>query len=83
MIGDGQPVDSATSGPNKLRQAEEAVQAATVTVKETTQTIANAIEAGRRPEAPLDIRARWTRQAPLSALALAFLFGITINRRRW
>jgi len=41
-------------GPNKLDQAREAVQAATQTVKETTQSVADAVEAGRQPGAPLD-----------------------------
>ena len=48
MIGEGDPLQN-TDGPSKLDQAKEAVQAATQTVKETTQSVADAIEAGRRP----------------------------------
>jgi hypothetical protein len=40
-------IGEAIEGPNKLDQAKEAVQAATQTVKETTQSVADAVEAGR------------------------------------
>ena len=40
-------------GPSKLDQAADAVQAATHAVRETTKSVADAIEAGRRPGAPL------------------------------
>ena len=82
MIGEGEPLDTAASGPTKLRQAKEAVQAAAETVKETTQSVADAIDAGRRPGAPLDRLARWTREAPLQSLAAAFLAGMLVARRR-
>ena len=54
----------ATDGASKLDQAKEAVQAATETVRETTQSVANAIDAGRKPGAPLDRLARWAQDAP-------------------
>ena len=81
MIGEGEPLN-ATIGPNKLDRAKEAVQAVSQTVKETSQSIADAIEARRQAGAPLDRLAHWTREAPLQALAVAFLFGIAIARRR-
>ena len=65
MIGEGEPLDAAASGPTKLKQAKEAVQAAAETVKETTQSVADAIDAGRCPGAPLDRLARGTREARL------------------
>jgi ElaB/YqjD/DUF883 family membrane-anchored ribosome-binding protein len=77
MIGEG------IENPNKLEQATEAVQAATQTVKETTQSVADAVEAGRRqPGAPLDRLARWAQEAPLHAVAVAFLVGVLLGRRR-
>ena len=79
MIDEAKPVPD---GPSKLDQATEAVQAAAETVKETTRSVADAIEAGRRPGAPLDRLARWTREAPLQALAVAFLTGALLARRR-
>jgi len=69
-------------GPGKLDRAKEAVQAAAQTVKETSQSVADAIEAGRQPGAPLDRLARWAREAPLHALAVAFLVGVMLGRRR-
>ena len=71
MIGEGEPLQS-TDGPSKLDQAKEAVQAATQTVKETTESVAGAIEAGRQPGAPLDRLACWAREAPLHAVTVAF-----------
>ncbi len=62
----GEPgmIGEAIDGPSKLDQAREAVRAATQTVKETTQSVADAIEAGRQRGAPLDRLARWAREAP-------------------
>jgi ElaB/YqjD/DUF883 family membrane-anchored ribosome-binding protein len=76
MIGEG------IDGAGKLDQAREAVQAAAGTVKETTQSIADAVDAGRRPGAPLDRLARWAREAPLHAVTVAFLVGVLLGRRR-
>ena len=57
MIGEGEPLQN-TDSPSKLDQAKEAVQAATQTVKETTRSVADAIEAGRQPGAPLETTSR-------------------------
>jgi hypothetical protein len=81
MIGEGEPLRD-TNGPSKLDQAKEAVQSVSDTVRVTTQTIGNAIEAGRQPGAPLDRLAEWAREAPLHALAVAFLVGVVLGRRR-
>jgi hypothetical protein len=69
-------------GASKLDQAREAVETVVDTVQATTKTVSDAIEAGRRPGAPLDRLARWTRSAPLHSLAVAFLIGIMVGRRR-
>jgi hypothetical protein len=76
MIGEG------VDGPNKLNRAKEAVEAATQTVKETTRSVAGAIEVDRRPGAPLDRLARWAQEAPLHAVMIAFLVGVLLGRRR-
>ncbi len=81
MIGEGEPLQD-LDGPSKLDKAKEAVQGAAETVKATTQTVADAIEAGRQPGAPLDRLARWTRGAPLQAIAVAFLIGVMVGRPR-
>jgi hypothetical protein len=81
MIGEGEPLKD-MDGPSKLDQAKEAVHAAGETVKTTTQTLAKAIDEGRRPGAPLDRLAHWTREAPLHAIAVAFLVGVIVANRR-
>lgn len=76
MIGEG------IEGPTKLDQAREAVQAATQAVKETTQSVADAVEASRQSDAPLDRLTRWAKEAPLRALTVAFLVGVLLGRHR-
>jgi hypothetical protein len=51
-------------------------------VQSVGQTVSDAIQAGRRPGMPLDIIARATQEAPLAALAIAFMLGIAFARRR-
>ena len=81
MIGEGEPLRTA-KGSSKLDDAKEAVQTAAETVKATTQRVGEAIDAGRRPGAPLDRLANWAREAPLHAVTIAFLTGILLGRRR-
>jgi hypothetical protein len=82
MIGEGEPPES-TVGPGKLNQAKAAVEAAAQTVRETTQSIAHAVERGRQSSAtPLDRLSGWAREAPLRALTVAFLVGAILGRRR-
>ena len=81
MIGEGEPLKT-TEDPTKFAKAQDAVRAAAETVQETTRHVADAIEAGRRPGAPLDRLSDWAREAPLQALAVAFIAGALIARRR-
>ena len=51
--------------------------------RSASQTVNEVIEAVSEPGMPLDSISRWTRQAPLQALAVAFLVGVmTVRRRR-
>jgi hypothetical protein len=68
--------------PTALDKATDAVRGATEAVQATSESIAGAIEAGRRPGGLLDQLARFTREAPLRSLAIAFVFGLTFARRR-
>jgi hypothetical protein len=68
--------------PTVLDKATEAVHDATEAVQTTSQSIAGAIDAGRRPGGFLDQLARLTREAPLPSLAMAFLLGFMVVRRR-
>jgi hypothetical protein len=58
-----------------IEQATEAFQSASRHVEE-------AVVAARQPDMPLDILARLVRQAPLQSLAVAFLAGVMVARRR-
>ena len=64
-----------------LDHATEAVRGATETVQTTTQSIAGAIEESRRRGGVLDQLSRFTREAPLRSLALAFVVGLIFARR--
>ena len=69
-------------GSSILSKTTEAVRDAAEAVQATTHSIADAVEAGRRPGAPLDQLARLTRRAPFQSLAIAFLLGVLFARRR-
>ena len=58
-----------------VRDAEEAVQA-------TADSISGALQKSRRGSSALDRLSRFTRDAPLPSLALAFVIGLMIARRR-
>jgi hypothetical protein len=72
----------ASDAPTLLDKATDAVHDATEAVQKTSQSIAGAIEAGRRPGGLLDQLANLTRQAPIHSLAIAFLLGFIVSRRR-
>ena len=65
-----------------LDKATEAVLDVTEAVQTTIDSIAGAIEDSRRPGGMLNQLARLTREAPLGALAIAFLAGVMFARRR-
>lgn len=44
--------------------------------------LSEAIEYARRPGKPLSTIAAMTREAPLTSLCIAFMFGIAVARRR-
>jgi hypothetical protein len=51
-------------------------------IQSTSAQVSEAIQTSRQPGMPLDILARAVREAPLAALAIAFLVGTTVARRR-
>ena len=65
-----------------LDKATESVRDAAEAVQATTESITEAIEGSRQPGGVLDQLSRFTREAPLRSLALAFLVGWLIARRR-
>jgi hypothetical protein len=51
-------------------------------IRSASQHVTDAIETGRKPGMPLDILAARVREAPLAALAIAFLLGVAVARQR-
>jgi hypothetical protein len=73
-------MDSRPRAPGEpIRSASE--QAARA-FRSASQLVNEAIDAVQEPGMPLDTLSRWTRQAPLQALAVAFLVGLLFTRRR-
>jgi hypothetical protein len=62
MIGEGEPENA--NGAAKLDRVKEAAYSACETVKATTKSVANVIDAGSKPGPPLDQLAERTRAAP-------------------
>ena len=52
------------------------------TLRAAGQHVSDAIDSGREPGVPLDTMARFVREAPLHSLAIAFLLGMVVARRR-
>lgn len=50
--------------------------------RSASRTVNEAIEVLQEPNMPLDMLSRWTRRAPLPALAIAVLVGMRVARRR-
>jgi hypothetical protein len=65
--------------PTALDKATDAVRGATAAVQATSESIAGAIEAGRRPGGLLDQLARFTREAPYAHL-LSLLCSVSCLR---
>jgi hypothetical protein len=61
-----------------IKPFDQAAQA----FRSASQRVNEAIKAMQEPGMPLDVLSRWTRQAPLQALAVAFLVGVLFARRR-
>jgi hypothetical protein len=51
-------------------------------IQSASRHVNDAIQAGRRPGMPLDSLAQAVREAPLAALAIAFMVGVTVAGRR-
>jgi hypothetical protein len=66
-------LDEREAPPDKLRES---------TLDQAAEAGDRAIEACREPGMPLYTLSRLTRQAPLQALAVAFLLGVLVTRRR-
>jgi len=81
MADDPPPQSSVYEGldPTVPRSTIEEVSDA---VKGAASRASDAIEASRKPGMPLSILSNIAREAPLASLALAFLLGVALARRR-
>jgi hypothetical protein len=70
-------IESTIAGSNP-----SAATQATDTLRATSQRVTEAIDNGREPGTPLDTIARLVREAPLHSMAVAFLLGMVVARRR-
>ncbi len=72
-------VDRGGGATGKRRSA---VEQAAQTFRNASRQVEDAIDAARQPDMPLDSLARLVKQAPLQSLAVAFLAGVMVARRR-
>ena len=63
-----------------FEKATDAVNVAAETVQTTTESVAAAMEDSRRPGGLLDQLSRFTREAPLRSLIIAFVVGLVVAR---
>jgi hypothetical protein len=68
-------IDTATDVSHTIGEVVGALRAA-------ADRLSAAVEDARRPGQPLSTVAAITREAPLTSLFIAFLFGIAVARRR-
>ena len=82
----GELLDKLNALDNGVRGPGEPVQSladrAARAFRSASQRVNEAIGAIQEPGMPLDTLGRFARRAPLQALAIAFLVGILVTRRR-
>jgi hypothetical protein len=78
----GELLDALNAVDDHDPPAKSAVDQAVELFRSASQKVNEAIEAVQEPGMPLDAISRWARQAPLQALAAAFLIGVMTARRR-
>ena len=64
--------------PSRTQSAAAEMSSA---MRDATERLADAVEAGRRPGIPLHIVSRAACEAPLTSLLIAFLMGVAFSRR--
>jgi hypothetical protein len=65
---------AAPEEPQSTNQAAKAFQSA-------SRRVAEAVDAPRQPDMPLDVLTKLVRQVPLQSLAIAFVLGVMVSRR--
>lgn len=75
-------VTSENDPRTRFEKATNAVHDAAEAVQTTAESVATAIENSRQPGGILDQLSRFAREAPLRSLAIAFVLGLLVARRR-
>jgi hypothetical protein len=70
-------LDDRGPAPEPINPVEQAAKA----FRSAGRRVSEAIDAVQEPGMPLDRLARFTRKAPVQALAAAFLIGVIFTRR--
>jgi hypothetical protein len=82
----GELVDRLNAMDSRPRAPGEPIRSVPDQVSEAfrslSQRVTDALDTVQQPGMPLDRLARFTRQAPLQALAVAFLVGVLATHRR-
>ena len=74
--------DQRSAGARSFNAATGAVNAAAEQVDQVGQHLKNKVEAMRQPQTYVDVLKSATKAAPLGMLAVAFLGGMLVARRR-
>jgi hypothetical protein len=78
----GELLDKLNALDDRGPEAASPLDQAASVFRSASRRVNQAIEAIQEPGMPLDRLSSWTRQAPLQALAVAFLVGVLFTRRR-
>lgn len=70
--------DDFTLPPEEPSAAARAAE----TVRVAAQQVGRATRIARQPGMPLDVLSSAVREAPLASLAVAFMLGVAVTRRR-
>jgi hypothetical protein len=72
----------ATRAMDAAADVSRTVGEVTGALRAAIDRLSEAVEYARRPGKPLSTIAAMTREAPLTSLCIAFMFGIAVARRR-
>jgi len=82
MSEDFQPPPYVYEGLDPVRLKKTIFAEVSEVAKSAAVSLGQAVKKGREPGMPLDVLSKLTREAPLGALAVAFLCGVIVARRR-
>jgi len=75
-------IDAATDVSRTLTEVSAGLQEVSAGLQAAVGRLSDAITAARQPGTPLSTISAITREAPLTSLFVAVLFGVAIGRRR-